>query len=196
MLRIRSKIVPGFFKNKKGMAAVEFAMVAPVFFALLFSIMEVGWVFFSEGVAERAKKEATRLIRTGQIQQISTENDPEAQRKAVYSAVCKLSKVFGACSESLTVDVVTFDSFKQLAEDDSEVICQNSSKDLRDKLKFNPGSDDSIVRVRICILYNTLNPAIGLSLKQTSGESDRIIAQHIFRNEPFEKNVRQNQSNG
>ncbi|MEO1150438.1 MAG: TadE/TadG family type IV pilus assembly protein [Pseudomonadota bacterium] len=176
------------------MAAVEFALVAPVFFALLFSIMEVGWVFFSEGIAERAKKDATRLIRTGQIQQISTENDPEAQRKAVYNAVCKLSQVFGPCSESLTVDVVTFDSFKQLADDDSEVICQNSSKDLRDKLKFDPGSDDSIVRVRICILYKTINPAIGLSLKQTSGEKDRIIAQHIFRNEPFEKNIRQNQN--
>ncbi|MEL6380287.1 MAG: TadE/TadG family type IV pilus assembly protein, partial [Pseudomonadota bacterium] len=181
MLRIRLKTLPRFLRNKKGMAAVEFALVAPVFFALLFSIMEVGWVFFSEGIAERAKKDATRLIRTGQIQQISTENDPEAQRKAVYNAVCKLSQVFGPCSESLTVDVVTFDSFKQLADDDSEVICQNSSKDLRDKLKFDPGSDDSIVRVRICILYKTINPAIGLSLKQTSGEKDRKICWAIIR---------------
>lgn len=179
-----------FLRNTKGMAAVEFAMVAPAFFALFFSIMEVGWVFYSEGVAERAKKEATRMIRTGQIQQISNENDPEAQRKAVYAQVCKLAKIFGPCSDVLTVDVVTFDNFAQLAADQTEVICQNSAQDLRDQLSFDPGTDDSIVRVRICILYNTLNPAIGLSLKQTSGEKDRIIAQHIFRNEPFERNLR------
>lgn len=179
-----------FLRNNKGMAAVEFALVAPAFFALFFSILEVGWVFYSEGVIERAKKDATRMIRTGQIQQISTENDPEAQRRAVFNEVCKLAKIFGPCEESLTVDVVTFGTFAQLAADESEVICQNSSQDLRDQLTFDPGTDDSIVRVRICVLYKTLNPAIGLSLKQTSGEKDRIIAQHIFRNEPFQRNIR------
>jgi len=186
----RNTSVPRFLKNKRGMAAVEFALVSPAFFALFFTVLEVGWVFYAEGIAERAKKEATRLIRTGQIQQISQENDPEAQRKAVYASVCKFAKVFGNCDETVTVEVVTYDTFKQLSKDDTDVVCQNSSKDLRDQLSFDPGEDDSIVRVRICILYKTLNPAIGMSLKQTTGEKDRLVAQHIFRNEPFSKNIR------
>ena len=180
----------GLFRDRSGMAAVEFAMVVPLFLGLFFSICEVGWVFFSEGVAERAKKNATRLIRTGQIQKISIENDPDAQQTAVFNEICGIVRYLGPCSETLTVDVTTFDTFQQLADDATPVICKNDAQDLRDQLNFDPGEDDSIVRLRICVLYESLNPAIGMSLKQTQGAKDRLIAQHIFRNEPYSRNQR------
>ena len=36
-----------FRRNRRGSAAVEFALVAPVFFALLFAIIETAIVFFA-----------------------------------------------------------------------------------------------------------------------------------------------------
>jgi hypothetical protein len=42
-----------------------------------------------------------------------------------------------------------------------------------------------IVRVRICYLYDTMNPALGANLSQTANGRRRIVSAHIFRNEPF-----------
>ena len=42
------KTLRRFRRNRRGSAAVEFALVAPVFFALLFAIIETAIVFFAE----------------------------------------------------------------------------------------------------------------------------------------------------
>ena len=47
-----------FRRNRRGSAAVEFALVAPVFFALLFAIIETAMVFFAGQVLETGVKGA------------------------------------------------------------------------------------------------------------------------------------------
>ena len=49
-------------------AAVEFAIIAPVFFFLMFVIAETAMVFIAEQVMDNAVFETARLIRTGQVQ--------------------------------------------------------------------------------------------------------------------------------
>jgi len=176
--------------TQKGVVAVEFALLAPIFFGMMFSICEVGWVFFTEAVMERAEKDAIRMIRTGQVQQISQENDPDAQRQAVFDKVCRFVSAFGECEEELAVEVETFDSFNALAESNTDVTCSDNAGYSAGSTAFEPGDEESIVRMRICILYDTLNPLIGISLKSTEGDGNRMIAQHIFRNEPYERNIR------
>ena len=41
-----------FRRNRRAAAAVEFALVAPLFFVLLFAIIEVALVFFASQVLE------------------------------------------------------------------------------------------------------------------------------------------------
>jgi Flp pilus assembly protein TadG len=41
-----------FVRNGRGSAAVEFALVAPVFFALLFAIIETAIMFFASQALE------------------------------------------------------------------------------------------------------------------------------------------------
>jgi Flp pilus assembly protein TadG len=50
----------------KGSAAIEFAMVAPVFFVLLLGIFEAAIMFFSQAALQNAMTDMGRLIRTGQ----------------------------------------------------------------------------------------------------------------------------------
>src|ERR1700760_902852 len=57
-----------FRRNRRGSAAVEFALVAPVFFALLFAIIETAIVFFAGQVLETVTQDAARMIMTGQAQ--------------------------------------------------------------------------------------------------------------------------------
>src|SRR4030081_1217221 len=57
-----------FRRNRRGSAAVEFALVAPVFFALLFAIIETAIVFFASQVLETITQNSARMILTGQAQ--------------------------------------------------------------------------------------------------------------------------------
>ena len=56
-----------FRRNRRGSAAVEFALVAPVFFALLFAIIETAIIFFAGQVLETGVQDTGRLVYTSQI---------------------------------------------------------------------------------------------------------------------------------
>ena len=55
-------------RSQSGVTAIEFAMVAPPFFALMMAIFEVGIMLFSEYVIEHGVSKASRMIRTGEVQ--------------------------------------------------------------------------------------------------------------------------------
>src|SRR6516164_5569876 len=60
-----------FRRSRRGSAALEFALVAPVFFALLFAIIETGIMFFASQVLETVTQNSARIILTGQAQKAS-----------------------------------------------------------------------------------------------------------------------------
>ena len=71
-----------FRRSQRGSAAVEFALVAPVFFALLFAIIETSMVFFASQVLENGVQEASRQLYTHQLQDSGLSlTDEEAQFK-------------------------------------------------------------------------------------------------------------------
>src|SRR6202042_2973107 len=57
-----------FRRNRRGSAALQFALVAPVFFALLFAIIETAIMFFASQVLETITQESARQVLTGQVQ--------------------------------------------------------------------------------------------------------------------------------
>jgi len=63
------RILRRFGRREDGAAAVEFAMVAAPFFAVLFAIMETAMVFFAGQTLETAAADSSRLIFTGEAQQ-------------------------------------------------------------------------------------------------------------------------------
>jgi Flp pilus assembly protein TadG len=60
------KALRRFRRNRRGSAAVEFALIAPVFFALLFAIIETALVFFAGQVLETGVQDSGRLLFTNQ----------------------------------------------------------------------------------------------------------------------------------
>ncbi len=51
--------------KKDGAAAVEFALIAPVFFLLMMAIVEVGLIMFAESMLEGALAHGARISKTG-----------------------------------------------------------------------------------------------------------------------------------
>ena len=64
----KTNILRRFRRNRRGSAAVEFALVAPIFFAVLFAIIELALVFFASQILETVTQDSARLIMTGQAQ--------------------------------------------------------------------------------------------------------------------------------
>src|ERR1700733_1459177 len=57
-----------FVRCRKGATAVEFALVATPFIALLVAILQTVLVFFAQRVLDEVTEEASRYIMTGQAQ--------------------------------------------------------------------------------------------------------------------------------
>lgn len=55
-------------RSERGNAAIEFAFVAPAFFALMLGILEIGTMTFAQFALQNAVTITGRLIRTGQAQ--------------------------------------------------------------------------------------------------------------------------------
>src|ERR1700738_5555351 len=80
-----------FRRNRRGSAIVEFALVAPVFFALLFAIIETAFMFFASQVLETITQDSARVLMTGQAQsgQVGTCADPVTGPAACNQATFK-----------------------------------------------------------------------------------------------------------
>ncbi|MGE0408261.1 MAG: TadE/TadG family type IV pilus assembly protein [Amphiplicatus sp.] len=170
-----------FAGEPKGAAAIEFAIVAPIFIALVLSILEAGYFFFVSSAVDQAAARAARLIRTGQAQSAAT----PISRDAFFDRVCDIVKHFGDCSTKLTVDVSRFSDFAALAADLSAPVCRDADEDAVNALPYNVGAERDIIRVRICYLYKPVNPALGLHLAAAPDGTRKMISVAIFRNEPF-----------
>lgn len=174
--RLRS----GFARCRSGSSAVEFALVAPLFIALTFSILEAGYFFFVESAVEAANAKAARLIRTGQAQTNAISRD------AFFDEICDVVELFGDCNERLTVDVAKFASFAELAADVAAPVCRDADPDDVDDIPYDAGGAREIVRVRVCYMHKSFNPGLGLNLQKAADGSVKMFSTSIFRNEPYE----------
>src|ERR1700754_1602369 len=96
-----------FRRHRRGSAAVEFALVAPVFFALLFAIVEVALMFFASQVLETVTQESARYILTGQAQSASM---TQAQFR---SYVCSQIPALFTCA-NVQINVQSYGTFASI----------------------------------------------------------------------------------
>ena len=172
--------------DKRGTAAIEFAIVAPVFLMLMMSMFEIGWFYFTSSTVDAAVAKNARLIRTGQVQQWTDVSTDEERFNKFYDAVCDIVDTWGECTNTLTVDVETFADFSALAADTTTFPCADATPEELQTLSFEPGDEEAIVRLRICLIYKTINPTLGVNLSEGAAGTKRLTSTLIFRNEPYD----------
>lgn len=90
-----------FGRHRRGAAAVEFALVAPMFFALLFAIIETALVFFAGQLLETGTQDAARAFLTSQVQSNNTSAVDFKQ------SICDRVAALMACAK-ISVDVQSY----------------------------------------------------------------------------------------
>jgi Flp pilus assembly protein TadG len=161
-------------RRDDGAAAVEFAMVAAPFLALLFATMETALVFFAGQTLETAVADSSRLILTGQAQ------SQNFDQTAFTNAVC--GKIYGlfTCS-NLLVDVRTYQSFAAA----TTALPIDNQGNLQNNFVYQPGTACSIVVVRLMYQWPTYMSLLGFNLANLSNGNRLLMATAAFRNEPF-----------
>ena len=168
--------VQNWADDKRGIAAVEFAMIAIPFFFLIFGLLEVCAIFIMTTVLEHGLNEASRGIRTGQAQEAGF--GPVAFKNAVCEELFDLLD----CDGNLTLDVKTFDNFNDTSN--PSAIDEDGNFDPSG-FDFDPGQANSIVVVRAFYEWKLFTPVMSAPL-QNLNDGKRLLQSTIaFRNEPF-----------
>ena len=162
-------------RQQDGSAAVEFAMVAAPFIAVLFAIVETSIVFFASQTLEAAAADSARLVMTGQA---DAQGFDAAKFKA---AVCAKVYAIFDCSGAMLVDVRTFNNFSSV--DTGKPVDAQGNVNLT--AQYQAGGPGDIVLVRLLYQYPVWVNLFGFGLANVSGGKHLMIATSAFRNEPY-----------
>lgn len=171
------KIIRRLLRDTKGASVLEFAFIAPMFFAMLISILQTALVYLAQDGLETAAEGAGRLLMTGQAQQA---NWTAATFK---TETCKALPPFLKCSD-LMIDVQTVSSFSGTTMA-SPALTYNSNGAITNSFSFSPGTGGAIVVVRLMYLWPVLPAPMGFSLANERGSKRKLMATSILRSETY-----------
>jgi Flp pilus assembly protein TadG len=175
-----------FRGNRRGSAAVEFALVAPVFFALLFAIIETAIMFFASQVLETITQNSARVVLTGQAQSGSVASCAvggvaTACTQATFKTyVCSQIPALFNCS-SLYVDVQSYSSFSSVTLP-SHI---DAAGNFDTNMGYNPGGAGDIVVVRLFYQWPLFVTGLGYNVSNLAGNKRLLVATAAFKNEPY-----------
>ena len=175
----------------KGSAAVEFAMIAPVFFILLMGTMEAGIIFFAQSALQNALNDTARLVRTGQTACFTKDGGGNcvAMTAAQFQAqLCgEVSILLQGCTTgSLQFDVNAYPGGFSGASNSSPLDANNNLPPLT---TFNVGNPCDVVLVRGFYKWPVFTPGLDYFLANMAGNYHLLATAAAFRNEPYNNNV-------
>ena len=166
-------------KSNSGAAAVEFALISPLFFAFIFSMFEAGLLFTRIALVEDATRTASRQIYTGAAQNGGVSQDDLKQ------VICDNTYGFLSCEDSITLEVRPINNFSSIPT--NAAICDESGDDLNPIVQYTPGTPSQTIFVRVCVTVPVLTPGLGLglALTKTANNNYAIVTSFAFESEPF-----------
>lgn len=189
--RLRAKLarsVLRFHRDRRGVTAVEFGLVAVPFFAMMLAMMTIGMHYLTYHSLERGLVDAARSLRTGEAQKAGLDlND-------FRKLVCDAAGSFISCDKHLVIHVKSDATFAGLAPPTSCVAngaLAPSTGTGADAITSRSGEASRAVQVTACYQWD-----LGASLWQTLWNlvsPDPIVqgktiisATTAFRSEPYQ----------
>jgi len=168
----------------KGSAAIEFAMVAPIFFVLLLGIFEAAIIFFSQAALQNAMTDMGRLIRTGQVNcyTMSGGNCVAMTKPQFRTEMCAKVSPLIACDTNLQIDVQAYSNYGA-ANFNSPL---NANGTLNTNLNnYITGNACDVVLARTFYTWPVVTPVLSWFLVNMAGNKHLLTAATAFRNEPY-----------
>lgn len=164
-------------RQRAGVTAIEFAMIAPIFFLVLFATAEIAAFSLLQTNMDLAAADASRRIRTGEVQR---DGVTAAQLK---QDVCDDLRRWMPvdCDTRLLIDVDRSNRFGGLSSGSPLVSGELDSG----QIGYQPGEQNDIVLVRLYYRWEIFTPFFKF-LFGNMATGERLLASALmFRNEPF-----------
>ncbi len=184
-------ILRRFRRSRRASAAVEFALVAPIFFALLFAIIETAIIFFASQVLETITQDSARLIETGQAQSgqvmingvVACAAAPCTQGEFQAYVCSQVPALLFTCpggTKGIFVDVENFPAFSSLTINNQIV-----AGAFTNNMQYNTGGPGDIVVVRLFYEWPLFVTGLGYNITNLTGSQRLLVATSVFKNEPY-----------
>jgi Flp pilus assembly protein TadG len=178
----RSNRFGAFIRDSKGATAVEFALVAAPFLALIAGLIQVFLLFFAQSVLENAVRVSARQILTGQVQTQDASLSSAAAVAAFHQTVCDNAAVLFTCT-GLMVDVQVAPQWSS-ANAAVPTLTYDINGNVNNAWQFNPGNAGDIVVVRVMYLWPIFFGPIAFNMANQANGSRLIMASAAFQIEP------------
>lgn len=173
--RLRS--CKNFISEKRGAAAVEFALVAAPFLALLVALLQTALVFFAGRVLDATTEEASRYILTGQAQSANmTQSD-------FATWVCGKTFALFTCGNFM-INVQNYASFAA-ASTGTPTLTFDSNGNVTNTWTYAPGNPGDIVVVQVMYQWPVYLGPLGFNLANMSNGNRLLVSTAVFKNEPY-----------
>lgn len=164
-----------FARDRRGVTAIEFALLAFPFFGLLAAIMETALVFFASQVLDAAIYDTSRLVQTGQAKAYT-----HAQYK---TAVCdRLYLLFNCSDVKLKVEVVGLTPPALTSPINADGSWASGWTNPTD---FDPGGSGTVVRAVAYYQFPTPLNGVGFFVGAATRSKTLLGSSYVFMNEPF-----------
>ena len=157
--------------TRRAIAALEFALVAPMLLTLMLLILEVGLMLFGQAALDQATADASRLIRTGQVQ-LATNG-----KQLFTNRLCNELSSITSCS-NVQFNVQSGASFGALTTG----VTVNSTGTMTNAA-FTPGNPSQFVIVQVGYQPDTTLPFVGSMLRNVFGPL--LVSTVAFQNEAY-----------
>jgi Flp pilus assembly protein TadG len=179
-----------FRRSRRASAAVEFALVAPVFFALLFAIIETSIIFFADQVLETITQDSARLIETGQAQtgQVMINGvaacaaAPCTQMEFQTYVCSQVPALLFTCpgTNGIFIDVESYPAFSNV-----NIANQISGGTFTNNMQYSTGGPGDIVVVRLFYQWPQYVTGLGYNITNLTGNKRLLVATAVLKNEPY-----------
>ena len=139
--RHSARSISRFRIAQNGATAVEFALIAPAFLAMVFAILEVTLFLFAQTYLQTAAAQAGRLFMTGKAQ---NSNLTQNQFK---TTICPMIQVLFNCN-NLMVNVQAYSDFSS-ASASAPTLTYNGQGQVTNNWSYNPGTPGQVMVVQL-----------------------------------------------
>jgi Flp pilus assembly protein TadG len=172
-----------FFRCRKGATAVEFALVAAPFLALLTAILQSALVFFAGRVLDEVTEEASRYIMTGQAQQGSVTQSGFATYICTGANTSKLVSALFTCG-NIMVNVQNYADFAS-ASTASPTLTFNPNGTVSNTWSYNTGNPGDIIVVQVMYQWPVVLGPLSMNLSNLSNGNRLLVSTAVFKSEPY-----------
>lgn len=186
-IRMTSIRIKNIKKNEEGTTAVEFAIIAPLLFVILFAVVELGILYVRMNVVSDGIEEVSRIIKTGQKFSASRPTC-NSEADCFVNQFCDNVDTINKCTHGInfSYDVQAFTALHEI-NNNTPLPCpsENGGGGASNNPSFNAGDSSSIVMIRVCYELPIINPYLRTSFKALPNGNIRYAKTEIFANEPY-----------